>query len=79
MNDIAAILKFILLILQGLSAFAIVGLVLVHSPKGDGFGAMGGTGQVFSSQKSAESALNKLTGITAGLFFLVSFVLGYYF
>jgi len=53
-------------------------LVLIHSPKGEGIGGIGSAAQIFSSQKGAEAALNKITAITAGSFYVISFVLGYY-
>ena len=36
-------------------------MVLLHSPKGDGIGGIGGQAQLFSSTKSAESNLNRIT------------------
>ncbi|MEL6163690.1 MAG: preprotein translocase subunit SecG [Cyanobacteria bacterium J06628_3] len=51
-------------ILQGIWAFSAIGLVvlvLLHSPKGDGIGAIGGQAQLFSSTKSAENTLNRVT------------------
>ena len=60
-------------ILQIIAAVLLIILVLIHSPKGDGLGAMGGMANIFSSQKSAESGLNKLTANVA----LVFVVTGY--
>ncbi len=71
--------KFILQISQLASAVLMIVLVLLHSPKGDGIGGIGAAAQVFSSQKGAESSLNKITMWTAITFFVVSFILGYYF
>lgn len=68
--------KFIWAI-QIISALILILLVLLHSPKGDGIAGMGGASQIFSSQKSAEKGLNKLTGITTGIFILCTFLLGY--
>ncbi|HIK09537.1 MAG TPA: preprotein translocase subunit SecG [Oscillatoriaceae cyanobacterium M33_DOE_052] len=55
-------------ILQGiwaLSAFGLIVLVLLHSPKGDGIGGIGGQAQLFTSAKSAETSLNRITwGLT---------------
>lgn len=51
-------------IVQGvwaLSALGLIILVLLHSPKGDGIGAIGGQAQLFSSTKSAEDTLNRVT------------------
>ena len=73
------ILRIILQVFQALSGVGIVVMVLLHSPKGDGLGAIGGSAQLFASQKGAESALSKTTSWMAGIFFLVSFILGYYF
>ncbi|NJK55240.1 MAG: preprotein translocase subunit SecG [Pleurocapsa sp. SU_5_0] len=36
-------------------------LILLHSPKGDGLGGIGGQSQMFTSTKSAENALNRIT------------------
>lgn len=77
-----SLIPFIRMFLQGcqiISAVLLIVLVLIHSPKGDGIGGMGGTAQIFSSQKGAEAALNKITAYTAGVFYVVSFVLGHYF
>jgi preprotein translocase subunit SecG len=41
------------------SAFGLTAMVLLHSPKGDGIGGIGGQAQLFSSTKSAESNLNR--------------------
>lgn len=64
--------------LQVFVAIVLIGLVLIHSPKGDGIGGIGGTAQIFSSQKGAEAALNKITAYVAGAFYFISFVLGHY-
>ncbi len=66
-------------ILQIVSAILLVVLILLHSPKGDGIAGMGGTSQIFASQKSAEKGLNKLTGIIAGIFLVCTFLLGFIF
>lgn len=65
--------------IQIISAFLLIALVLMHSPKGDGIAGIGNAAQMFSSQKSAEKGLNKLTAIVAITFmvcvFLLSFVI----
>jgi preprotein translocase subunit SecG len=48
-------------IIWSLSAFGLTAMVLLHSPKGDGIGGIGGQAQLFSSTKSAESNLNRIT------------------
>lgn len=72
-------IRIVLQVLQVLSAISLIFLVLIHSPKGDGIGSIGGTAQIFASQKGAEAALNKITGYAAAVFYIASFALGYYF
>jgi preprotein translocase subunit SecG len=43
------------------SAFLLIVLILLHSPKGDGLGGIGGQAQLFTSTKSAEKTLNRIT------------------
>lgn len=69
-------LKF-LWILMVLSALLVIVLVLMHSPKGDGIAGIGNAAQMFTSQKSAEKGLNKLTGIVALIFVVCVFILGF--
>lgn len=69
-------IKFVWAI-QIITAILLVVLILAHSPKGDGIAGMGGTSQIFSSQKSAEKGLNKLTAIIAAVFIFCTFLLGY--
>ncbi|NJN30104.1 MAG: preprotein translocase subunit SecG [Synechococcales cyanobacterium RM1_1_8] len=49
------------------SAVGMVIIILLHSPKGDGIGGIGGQAQLFNSSKSAETALNR----AAWLLFIV--------
>jgi preprotein translocase subunit SecG len=63
-------------ILQILSGVMLIFLVLLHAPKGAGLGSIGGAAQLFSSQQSAESSLNKITYWTAGVFLVVSLLIG---
>ena len=70
-------LKFIWAI-QIISAFFVIILVLLHSPKGDGIAGIGGASQLFSSQKRAEKGLNKLTTIFAVIFAVTTFLLGFH-
>ncbi len=63
--------------LQVISALLVTVLILLHSPKGDGIAGIGGASQLFTSQKSAEKGLNKLTGIIAAIFIVCTFLLGF--
>lgn len=64
-------------IIQIVSAILLIILILLHSPKGDGIAGIGGASQLFSSQKSAESGLNKLTGYISAVFIICTFLLGF--
>ena len=63
--------------LQIVSAIFSIILVLLHSPKGDGIASIGAASQLFSSQKSTEKGLNKVTYFFVSIFVVSSFVLGY--
>ena len=63
--------------IQILSALFLIILILLHSPKGDGIAGIGGASHLFTSQKSAEKGLNKVTGIVAAIFIICTFLLGY--
>ena len=58
-----------------LSALGLMVLVLLHSPKGDGIGGIGGQAQLFTSTKSAETALNRVTWALAVIFIGLTIVL----
>ena len=57
------------------SAIGLTILVLLHSPKGDGIGAIGGQAQLFSSTKSAETTLNRVTWTLTVIFLGLTVVL----
>ncbi len=64
-------------VIQIISALLLIALVLLHSPKGDGIASIGSASQLFSSQKSAEKGLNKITYIVGGVFILTTLLLGF--
>ncbi len=70
-------LLYIIWTIQILSALLLIVLILLHSPKGDGIAAIGGASQLFSSQKSAEKGLNKVTAVISTVFFICTFLLGF--
>ncbi|MBX9724973.1 MAG: preprotein translocase subunit SecG, partial [Candidatus Obscuribacterales bacterium] len=48
-----------LLVLEVLAALGVIGLVLLHPPKGDGLGAIGSAATMFSGKRGAEDGLDK--------------------
>ena len=69
--DVTTLIK----ILWVASAVGLTALVLLHSPKGDGLGALGGQAQLFTSTKSAETTLNRSTWVLTVLFMGLTVVL----
>ena len=64
-------------IIQMITGVLLIILVLLHSPKGDGIAAIGSASQLFSSQKSAEKGLNKVTYIIGGIFIFSTLIFGF--
>ncbi len=62
-------------IIWAVSAVGLIILVMLHSPKGDGIGGIGGQAQLFTSTKSAETALNRVTWVLAVIFIGLTVVL----
>lgn len=58
-----------------ISAVGLIILVLLHSPKGDGLGGLGGQAQLFTSTKSAELTLNRVTWVLTIIFMGLTVVL----
>ena len=68
-------LNNVLQIIWALSAIGLIVLVLLHSPKGDGIGGIGGQAQLFTSAKSAETTLNRTTWVLTVIFMGLTVVL----
>ncbi|PSB16873.1 preprotein translocase subunit SecG [filamentous cyanobacterium CCP1] len=62
-------------ILWAVSGLGLIILVLLHSPKGDGLGGLGGQAQLFTSTKSAEVTLNRVTWALTAIFMGLTVVL----
>ncbi len=65
----------IIKIVWAIAAVGVCVLVLLHSPKGDGLGALGGQAQLFTSTKSAEETLNRATWLLLIIFMALTVVL----
>jgi preprotein translocase subunit SecG len=55
-------------IVWALSAIGLIVLVMLHSPKGDGIAGIGGQAELFTSSKSAEKTLNRVTWLLTLIF-----------
>lgn len=62
-------------IIWAVCAFLTIIFILLHSPKGDGLGGIGGQSQMFTSTKSAENALNRITWALGIAFVTLTIVL----
>ena len=62
-------------IIWTVSAVLLIVLVLLHSPKGDGLGGIGGQSQLFTSAKSAETTLNRITWALCIIFMTITVAL----
>lgn len=63
--------------LQILSGMALIVLILLHSPKGEGLGGIGGSANLFTGPSQAEAGLDKVTWIIATTFIFSSALVGW--
>lgn len=68
-----------LLVGEGLLGVFLVVLIMLHAPKGEGMGGIGGTATLFQGKRGAEAGLDKLTWGVAFSFLVVCVVLGFGF
>ncbi len=68
-------MKIVLTIVQFLSALGVIATVLMHAPKAEGMGGIGGAARIFGKPTSAEKGLDKTTYILAAVFVIVSILL----
>jgi len=68
-----------LVIVQALLGLVMVALVLLHAPKGEGMGGIGGSAMLFSGKRGAEAGLDRLTWSIVGLFMIICAILGFGF
>lgn len=68
-------LNYVLEAIWAVAALGLIILVLLHSPKGDGLGGLGGQAQLFTSTKSAETTLNRITWALTVIFMGLTVVL----
>ena len=62
---------------QILSGIALTTLILLHAPKGEGLGGIGGSASLFTGPSQAEATLNKITWACAIVFLTSSALIGW--
>jgi len=68
-------MKTFLTIIEILSAIGIIVTVLLHSPKGEGMGAIGGQARLFGAQRGLESGMDRLTFACAAVFIVSALII----
>ena len=72
-------MKLMLLIVELVISLFLIFAILLHAPKGEGLGAIGGQARLFRAQKGMEDGLNKLTMGLAVVFLVLALVLSFLF
>lgn len=67
----------ILLIMEATLGLLMVGLILLHAPKGEGMGGIGSGATMFTGKRGAEAGLDRLTWGVAISFMVVCALLGF--
>ncbi|OGC03595.1 preprotein translocase subunit SecG [candidate division WOR-1 bacterium RIFCSPLOWO2_02_FULL_46_20] len=68
-------MRGLLLLLQIISAVALIISVLLHTAKGEGLGGIGGSAKIFGTPKGMEKGLDRVTWGCAITFLSVSILL----
>ncbi|MBY0549230.1 MAG: preprotein translocase subunit SecG [Candidatus Obscuribacterales bacterium] len=69
----------VLMCVEIILAVGVIFLILLHAPKGDGLGGIGGAATTFSGKRGAEAGLDKVTWFFVSSFMLVCVILGFGF
>lgn len=69
----------VLLVCQAILGVFMILLVLLHAPKGEGMGGIGGAANLFTAKRGAEAGLDRVTWSVVGLFLAICVVLGFGF
>ena len=73
-------MKTLLISIEVISGLVLIVAILLHSPKGEGLGAIGGQAQLFNApQKDMERGLTRFTGVLALIFMVVATILGLFY
>ena len=73
-------MQLILLIIEIISGILLIGAILIHSPKSEGMGAIGGQARSFKTPvNDMEAGLKKVTFVFILLFFGSAVILGLFY
>jgi preprotein translocase subunit SecG len=73
-------MQITLLVIEIISGILLIGAILLHSPKSEGMGAIGGQARSFKPPSNEmESGLKKLTFVFILLFFGSAVILGLFY
>jgi preprotein translocase subunit SecG len=70
-------MAYVAVTIQILSGLALITLILLHSPKGEGLGGIGSSASLFTGPSQAEAGLDRVTWVAASVFILSSALLGW--
>ena len=74
------VMKIVLLIIEIISGLLLIGAILIHAPKSQGMGAIGGESRMIkSSEDDMQSGLRRITTAIAVCFFGSAVMLGLFF
>ena len=80
MIGLGFIMKTFLLLIELISGILLIASILLHSPKGDGLGSIGGSARLYNNgPKNLEEGLNRFTAIIAVIFLTTATALGFFF
>ena len=70
---------WVCLAVEALLSCALILLILLHAPKGEGMGGIGGSATLFTGKRGAEAGLDRITWTVFWLFLGICVLLGFGF
>jgi preprotein translocase subunit SecG len=67
------------LVIEVILSICLIGLILLHAPKAEGMGGIGGGATLFSGKRGAEAGLDRITWLFALSFLGICVLLGFGF
>ena len=68
-------MKTVFMMLEFLVGIALVGIIMIQPPKGEGLGSIGGQARIFNPVKGLNSGIERLTAGLAAAFLLLALFL----